>query len=37
MAKGIPFLEARERSHFLRVEPREWTEALAILDAEVPA
>ncbi len=37
MAKGIPFLEARERSHFLRVEPREWTEALAILDAEPPA
>ena len=33
MAKGVPFLEARERSHFLRVEPSEWTEALAIIDA----
>lgn len=32
MAKGVPFLEARERNHFLRVEPEEWTEALAVLD-----
>ncbi len=32
MAKGVPFLEARERNHFLRVEPDEWTRALAILD-----
>ncbi len=31
MAKGVPFLEARERNHFLRVEPQEWTEALALL------
>ena len=37
MAKGIPFLEARERSHFLRVEAEEWDKALAILDAEMPA
>lgn len=37
MARGIPFLEARERSHFLRVEPREWDEALAIHDAGMPA
>ncbi|TBA08185.1 transketolase [Rhizobium ruizarguesonis] len=35
MAKGVPFLEARERNHFLRVEPREWTEALAIIDEGV--
>ena len=35
MAKGIPFLEARERNHFLRVEPDEWTEALKIIDAGV--
>jgi len=35
MAKGIPFLEARERNHFLRVEPQEWTEALKIIDAGV--
>ena len=32
MAKGVPFLETRERSHFLRVEPEEWTRALAIID-----
>ena len=32
MAKGVPFLEARERNHFLRVEPDEWTEALKVLD-----
>jgi transketolase len=35
MAKGIPFLEARERNHFLRVEPAEWTEALRIIDEGV--
>ena len=33
MAKGIPFLEEREKNHFLRVEPQEWREALKILDA----
>lgn len=33
MAKGVPFLEARERNHFLRVEPHEWAEAIAVLDA----
>ncbi|WP_119167893.1 transketolase [Algihabitans albus] len=32
MAKGIPFLEAREKNHFLRVEPEEWAKALEILD-----
>ena len=32
MAKGVPFLEAREKNHFLRVEPHEWREALKILD-----
>ena len=32
MAKGVPFLEARERSHFLRVEPDEWKQALAVLE-----
>ena len=32
MAKGVPFLEARERNHFLRVEAEEWVEALDILD-----
>ena len=33
MAKGVPFLEAREKSHFLRVEGHEWTQALDALDA----
>jgi transketolase len=32
MAKGVPFLEERERNHFLRVEPDEWAKAIAILD-----
>ena len=36
MAKGIDFLEKRERNHFLRVEPEEWVRALAILDAGEP-
>ena len=33
MAKGVPFLEERERNHFLRVEPHEWQKALELLDA----
>ena len=33
MAKGVPFLEAREKSHFLRVEQDEWAQAIAALDA----
>ncbi|OOY31909.1 transketolase [Thioclava sp. F36-6] len=37
MCKGVPFLEEREITHFVRVEPDEWTRALDILDAEVPA
>lgn len=37
MAKGVPFLEARERSHFLRVEPEEWSQALEALDAGRPS
>ena len=36
MAKGVPFLEARERNHFLRVEPEEWSLALEALDAGRP-
>jgi transketolase len=36
MAKGVPFLEQRERNHFLRVEPEEWGEALDILDSGRP-
>ena len=37
MAKGVPFLEAREKAHFLRVEPEEWALALDALDAGRPA
>jgi len=33
MAKGVPFLEERERNHFLRVEPHEWQKAIELLDA----
>jgi transketolase len=32
MGKGVPFLEAREKNHFIRVDPPEWQQALAILD-----
>ena len=37
MAKGVPFLEDREKAHFLRVEAHEWQEALAALDAGRPS
>ena len=37
MCKGVPFLEAREITHFVRVAPEEWAEAIAHLDAEAPA
>lgn len=36
MCKGIPFLEEREITHFVRVEPEEWGKALAIHDAVRP-
>jgi transketolase len=36
MGKGVPFLEAREKTHFIRVEAPEWSQALAILDATAP-
>ncbi len=32
MARGVPFLEAREKNHFLRVEPHEWELAIKALD-----
>jgi len=32
MAKGVKFLEERERNHFLRVEPDEWSRALSVLE-----
>lgn len=33
MAKGVPFLEEREMTHFLRVDEGEWNQALEVLDA----
>jgi len=32
MGKGVPFLEAREKNHFMSVEPAEWRAALAIIE-----
>lgn len=32
MGKGVPFLEVREKNHFIRVEPDEWQKAIADLD-----
>jgi len=37
MGKGVPFLEAREKNHFIRVEPHEWQLALAALDERKPS
>jgi transketolase len=37
MGHGVPFLEAREKNHFIRVEPHEWQLALQALDAGRPA
>jgi transketolase len=36
MGKGVPFLEAREKNHFIRVDPSEWQQALDVLDAHYP-
>jgi transketolase len=36
MGKGVPFLETREKNHFIRVDPPEWQQALAVLDASRP-
>ena len=33
MGKGVPFLETREKNHFIRVDPPEWQQALQVLDA----
>jgi len=32
MGKGVPFLETREKNHFIRVDADEWQKAIAILD-----
>nr|WP_247893397.1 transketolase [Azospirillum endophyticum] len=33
MGKGVPFLEAREKNHFIRIDAHEWQQALDALDA----
>jgi len=33
MGKGVPFLEERDKNHFIRVEADEWQQAIADLDA----
>jgi len=33
LAKGVPFLETREKAHFIRVEADEWQKALDLLEA----
>jgi transketolase len=37
MGKGVPFLEAREKNHFIRVDAHEWQLALEALDASQPS
>jgi transketolase len=36
MGKGVPFLESREKNHFIRVDPPEWQQAIDILDQTQP-
>jgi transketolase len=36
MGKGVPFLETRDKNHFIRVDPPEWQLALDHLDATAP-
>lgn len=33
MGKGVPFLETREKNHFMRVDAGEWQHAIELLDA----
>lgn len=33
MGRGVPFLEQREKNHFMRVEATEWQHAIELLDA----
>jgi transketolase len=37
MCKGVPFLETREITHFIRVEPHEWQLALQALEQGRPS
>lgn len=36
MCKGVPFLEQREITHFVRVAPDEWAKALEVLEEGKP-
>ncbi|HHV4070245.1 transketolase [Klebsiella pneumoniae] len=36
MGKGVPFLENRDKNHFIRVDADEWQKAIAVLDANKP-
>ncbi len=36
MGKGVPFLEQREKNHFIRVDPAEWQQAIEVLDQSQP-
>ena len=36
MCKGVPFLEDREITHFVRVEADEWAKALDVLEQGKP-
>ena len=33
MGKGVPFLEIREKNHFIRVDPPEWQQAIGHIDS----
>jgi transketolase len=37
MCKGVPFLEARDKSHFINIAADEWQKAIDVLDAGRPA
>ena len=36
MGKGVPFLETRDKNHFIRVDPPEWQQAIDHLDQNRP-
>lgn len=36
MCRGVPFLEDRDKTHFIRVEPHEWALALEALEKGAP-
>jgi transketolase len=33
MGKGVPFLETRDKNHFIRVDPPEWQQAIGHVDS----